>query len=88
MDHGKLAGIMPTARLSLELLLGPGSEPVAIYVEVFGADERRTAMRCFPLSKQCALGTELDAAWRVLLNAIPHDAYMYQRQHNDKQKRS
>lgn len=75
MQNETLPGVLPTARLELEVLLGPGAEIDGIAVRVEDPDGRLIALRTWPFPKEGSTTAVLDAAWRVLLGALPLETY-------------
>lgn len=69
-----LPGIVPTARLEFEVLLGPRPGVELITVRVEDPAGRLIALRTFPLDEKRSAATALDVAWRVFLAAIPYEA--------------
>lgn len=71
MVNETLPGVLPTARLELEVLLGPDAEIVNITVKVEDPAGRLLALRTFPEGVKRSSVAHLDLAWRALLAALP-----------------
>jgi hypothetical protein len=75
VDQPTLPDIVPTAELSLRVLLGPGSELVVIGITVRDPAGRLLAERSFPGDVYKSPVAQLDRAWRALLAALPREFY-------------
>lgn len=75
MQTETLPGLVPTARLELEVLLGPRGEIDVLTVKVQDPSGRLIALRTWPLGVKDSPSAKLDAAWRTLLNALPSSTF-------------
>lgn len=79
MDNLTLPGVLPTASITLEVLLGPRPDLDSIYVTVRDPAGRLVAQRSFPVGEKDSPGARLDLAWRAVLTAIPHECFAQQK---------
>jgi len=67
--------VLPTARVNLEVLLGPGGEIDNIAVQVEDPTGRLLALRRWPIGVKDSATERLNEAWRAMLNALPNEAF-------------
>lgn len=76
MENRKLPGIVPTAQLRLDVLLGPRTEIVVCELQVRDAMGALVAMRSWPASRYSTTAAILDAAWEGMLQALPPGTWL------------
>ena len=76
MPQQKLPGIVPTAQLRMDVLLGPRAEIVVIEITVRDAAGALTALRSFPGGRGKSATDLLDQAWNGLIDAMPPSTWL------------